>query len=104
MPFVDFDALELQAMAPAHSRARGAVVTGTQLQMSRVRFAAGEGADYHSHPHEQMIYVLAGRLRVTSGAQERELTPGQGAWHPPGVRHRVHAVEATELISVKPAA
>lgn len=101
MPFLDFDEIEYQPLAPAHSSARGAVVTGTRLQLGRVRFAKGEGADYHSHPQEQMIYVLSGRLLVTSGEEERELLPGQGAWHLPGVPHRVRALEDTELISCK---
>lgn len=101
MPFVDFDEIDEKLLAPAHSNAKGAAVSGEQLQMGRVRFAEGESADLHSHPHEQMIYILRGRLLVTSGNEERELGPGQGAWHPPGTPHRVHALADTELLSCK---
>lgn len=102
MPFIDFDQIERKALAPGHSSAQGEVVTGTQIQMGRVRFAKGYGADEHVHPHEQMVYVLEGRLLVVSGGEERELRPGQGVHHPPGVPHRVTALEDTVLISCKP--
>lgn len=101
MPFVDFELLAAEELAPGHSTARGAVVAGKQIQMGRVHFAKGGGAREHAHAHEQMIYVLRGRLRAVSGGEERILVAGQGAYHPAHVPHQVEALEDTELLSCK---
>jgi quercetin dioxygenase-like cupin family protein len=42
----------------------------------------------HSHSHnEECVYVLAGKLRYTVGAETRDLAPGQSMGTPKGVAH-----------------
>lgn len=41
----------------------------------------------HSHPHEQITYVVRGGMRFTLGDEERTLRAGDGVTIPPGVRH-----------------
>ena len=101
MPFLDFDRIEPEYVTPRYSKAFGPLVTGQQIEVGRLRFGAGEGAVEHSHPQEQIMVVLRGRLRVTLAGETRELGPGQGFLAPPNVAHQVVALEPTEVLSCK---
>ncbi len=82
MPFFDLDALQAEYVTPKYSKAFGPLVSGEQIEVGRLRFGAGEGAVPHSHPQEQIMVVLRGRLRVTLGDETRELglTPTPARW------------------------
>ena len=41
-----------------------------------MRMAAGTGAEPHSHPNEQWIYVLGGLFRATSDGRQIDAKPG----------------------------
>ncbi len=101
MPFFRFDDIKAEFVTPKYSRAHGPLMTGTQIEVGRLRFGAGEGAVPHAHPQEQIMIVLRGRLRVTLDGQTRELGPGEGFLATPNVGHQVTAVEETEVLSCK---
>ncbi len=101
MPFFDFDQLQAEYVTPKYSKAFGPLVTGSQIEVGRLRFGAGEGAVPHAHPQEQIVVVLRGRLRVTLGDEARELGPGQGFLAPPNLQHHVTALEDSEVLSCK---
>jgi quercetin dioxygenase-like cupin family protein len=69
--------------------------------VTKVFFAKGEGAQQHSHPEEQTLYILEGRLRVRLGDEAYEVGPDQGSFHPGNVPHQVEALEDTVAISFK---
>ncbi len=101
MPFFQFDAMPAEYVTPKYSRAYGPLLTGTQIEVGRLRFAAGEGAVPHAHPQEQIMVVLRGRLRATMDGEVQDLGPGEGFMAPPNVTHSVTAVEETEVLSCK---
>lgn len=101
MPFFDFDELQAEYVTPKYSKAFGPLVTGSQIEVGRLRFRAGEGAVPHAHPQEQIMVVLRGRLRATLGEETRELGPGQGFLAPPNLPHQVTALEDSEVLSCK---
>ena len=41
----------------------------------------------HSHPHEQIVYVVSGRLRFTVGDEQTVVGPGDMLLVPPNVEH-----------------
>jgi quercetin dioxygenase-like cupin family protein len=63
-----------------------------------VRIDANSHLPRHSHPHEQATTVLRGRLLLTIGDDEHELTPGMTAFMPSGVPHHAFAPEFCEVI------
>ena len=67
MPVYRFDALKKEYVTPKHSSAFGSLVTGEQIEVGLLRFKAGEGAKEHAHPHEQVLLVLTGRIRMEIG-------------------------------------
>lgn len=101
MPFINFDELHKETVTPKHSTAFGELVSGARIEVGRLSFKKGEGAEIHSHPHEQIVYVLKGRLLATIDGEDRELTPGWGVHNPPNIPHGVRALEDSEIISCK---
>lgn len=101
MPVYKFDALEQQYVTPKHSTAFGSLVTGEQIEVGMLRYKAGEGASEHAHPHEQVLVVLSGRVRMQIGGESYELGPREVAHMPPNVRHSLQALEDSEVLSAK---
>ena len=52
----------------------------------------------HSHPHDQVTFVLEGRARVRVGDQEREIGPGGGYIVPSNVVHGLQPLTPRLLI------
>ena len=101
MPFHRFDDLPKEYVTPQHSRAYGELLTGQSIEVGRLRFKKGEGANPHAHPQEQIMVVLKGRLKVTLGGETTELGPGEAFHATPNVLHNVTAEEDTEVLSCK---
>jgi len=77
---------------PDYSTANGSVVEGERMIVALMRMPAGTGAEPHSHPNEQWIYVLEGTLRGSVGEQKIEAKAGSVIYIPADA---VHAMKAT---------
>lgn len=66
---------------------------GDGMMISVVTFEPDSVVLEHSHPHEQMGYLLSGRLKFTVGGLTRTLGPGDLWRIPGGVPHHVQAVD-----------
>lgn len=64
-----------------------------QMMISVVEMQPGAVVEEHSHPHEQIGMLLAGRARFWIGDEERTLGPGEMWRIPGGIRHRVVALD-----------
>ena len=101
MPVHKLSEIAEELVTPRHSMALGRLVTGEQIEVGVLRFKAGEGANEHAHPHEQVLFVLSGRVRMTIGGEVHELGPRAVADMPPNVPHSLSAIEDTEVVSCK---
>lgn len=72
---------------PAYSTANGACVEGDRMIVGLMRMPAGTGADAHSHPNEQWIYILEGTFHANVGGKEVEAKPGSLVYIPSNVMH-----------------
>ncbi|HVY00050.1 MAG TPA: cupin domain-containing protein [Pseudorhodoplanes sp.] len=54
----------------------------------------------HSHPHEQIVWMLKGKLRIRIGDEEKVMVPGDVAVIPGGVEHAGSYVEDCEILDV----
>ena len=77
---------------PDYSSVFGGVVEGDRMIVALMRMPAGTGAEPHSHPNEQWIYVLQGTLRGNVGEQKIEAKAGSVIYIPADA---VHAMKAT---------
>jgi quercetin dioxygenase-like cupin family protein len=63
------------------------VFTGAGATLAFTTLDPGHTPRPHSHDHEQIVYVMEGRLRFVIGDEEAELGPGEMVVVPPGVEH-----------------
>ncbi|MQA06437.1 MAG: cupin domain-containing protein [Streptosporangiales bacterium] len=101
MPLIKLDEMEKEYVTPKYSTAFGELVTGNRIEVGRLAFEPGEGAVAHSHPQEQVMYVISGRLAVEFPDETGELGPGEAFHAPANVWHKVTALESTVVISCK---
>lgn len=52
----------------------------------------------HSHPHEQMVYVISGRIVFESPSGQFEAKTGDSFIVPGGVEHQAWALEDSEVL------
>ncbi|MBI3704926.1 MAG: cupin domain-containing protein [Rhizobiales bacterium] len=77
---------------PAYSTAHGPCVEGDRMIVGLMRMKAGTGAEPHSHPNEQWIYILEGTFRATIGGKPIDAKPGAVIYIP---ANTIHAGKAT---------
>ena len=58
------------------------VATGEHMQLVWARYEPAATYSMHTHSHEQFSVLLQGRMRLTVGAEVREIGPGD-MWHAP---------------------
>ena len=104
MPFFKLDEIPGSVVAPGHSTAHGPTITGEELEIGWYTEPRGTGAQPHHHKSEQIILVLAGRLRMRIGAEIREIGPGEVALILSDQEHEQTALEdGTRFVSFKTA-
>jgi quercetin dioxygenase-like cupin family protein len=79
------------------------LVTGDQVMLAHVYFAAGTGVPTHRHHNEQITYILEGALQFFLGEDEEEVhtvRAGEVLVIPSDVPHRAVALEDTLDVDV----
>ena len=102
MPFFKLDEMQGAVVAPGHSTAHGPTITGQELEIGWYTEPKGTGARPHHHKSEQMMLVIAGRLRMRVGDEVREIGPGEVALILSDQEHEQIALEdGTRFVSFK---
>jgi quercetin dioxygenase-like cupin family protein len=68
------------------------------LMQVEVAFEAGAVGALHSHPHEQLTYVLAGEFEFTIGDETRIVRAGDTLYKKPGVTHGCRCLKPGVLL------
>jgi len=74
------------------------VISGKQGMMVWWHFQPGAVAAAHQHPHEQMSWMIKGRMDLRIGEQTRSMVAGDIAVIPGGVEHEAFFPEETEIV------
>ena len=72
---------------PAYSIAHGPCVEGERMIVGLMRMTARTGAEPHSHPNEQWIYILEGTFRATIDGKQIDAKPGSVVYIPANTIH-----------------
>ena len=83
---------------PDYSTANGACVEGDRMIVGLMRMVAGTGAEPHSHPNEQWIYILEGTFRANIGGREVEAPAGSVIYIPADVVHSGQATPERDVV------
>ena len=54
----------------------------------------------HSHPHEQMVYIVRGRIRFEHPGGVFDVGPGDSFLVPGNVEHQASALEDSEVLDI----
>jgi quercetin dioxygenase-like cupin family protein len=76
------------------------VLTGEKEMIVWWSMQAGAHAAAHRHPHEQMFWVISGRMEFRLGHERRMCHPGDLGVVPGGVEHEAWFPEDTDVIDV----
>jgi quercetin dioxygenase-like cupin family protein len=83
---------------PDYSTAAGACVEGDRMIVGLMRMAAGTGAEPHSHPNEQWIYILEGTFQAKIGDKQLEAKPGSVLYVPANIVHSGKATQEEDVV------
>lgn len=71
--------------------------SGTMMAVE-VNFEKDAIGPMHSHPHEQLTYILSGRFSFTIEGEAREVVAGDTLYKKPDVMHGCVCLEAGTLL------
>jgi quercetin dioxygenase-like cupin family protein len=70
------------------------------IMLVRHKMEPGWVGAAHSHPHEQLIYVVSGAIQLTVGDRTHTLSAGDSFLVGGGIQHQARANRATEVLDV----
>jgi quercetin dioxygenase-like cupin family protein len=79
---------------------RRRIVTGEKEMVVFWSAKAGAHAAAHRHPHEQIFWMLSGKMKFRLGDETRVCGPGEVCVIPGGVEHEAWWLEDTEVIDI----
>ena len=82
----------------AVSTATGACIEGDRMMVALMRMPAGTGAEPHSHPNEQWIYILEGTFEAKVDGNVITAKPGSVVYIPANVVHSGTATPEADVL------
>jgi quercetin dioxygenase-like cupin family protein len=76
---------------PEYSTANGTCIEGDRMMVALMRMPAGTGAEPHSHPNEQWIYLLEGTMDADVDGKKQRVHAGSVIYIPANVVHHTKA-------------
>lgn len=86
--------------APEEGLRRQVMCYSSSLMLVRHRMRKGWAGARHSHPHEQLVYIISGRLIFEQPSGRFEVRTGDSFLVPGGVEHQASALEDSEVLDV----
>lgn len=77
---------------------RRTLAYGERLMVTQFLISKGTELPAHSHPHEQISYIVSGELEMRVGGQRYRLQPGDSILLPGGMEHSALALQDVVVI------
>jgi quercetin dioxygenase-like cupin family protein len=101
MPVISgFSALAAMPWERLNDTIERRVLAGKQGMIVWWKMKAGAHAAAHRHPHEQIVWMLKGKMDFRIGDERRSMVAGDVAVIPGGVEHEGFFPEDTEVVDV----
>ena len=91
---------EPRAFSPEPGLLRKVLAHNPNLMIVEHQMQIGWAGARHSHPHDQAVYVISGRLRFSCGDQTFEAGSGDSFVVKGGVEHQAWALEPSLVLDV----
>jgi quercetin dioxygenase-like cupin family protein len=79
---------------------RKTLAYGARTLMTEFVLRRGSALPEHAHPHEQIGYLVQGRLRLKIAGEECDVGPGDSWCIPPGAPHGADVIEDAVAVEV----
>ena len=92
-----------EAVAPSDPEPglqRQVLAYNANLMLVRHQMQKGWQGARHSHPHDQLVYIIKGHLRFTGGSSTFDAKTGDSFVVPGGIEHQASAIEESEVLDV----
>jgi quercetin dioxygenase-like cupin family protein len=83
---------------PDYSSVEGGCVEGERMIVALMRMPAGTGAEPHSHPNEQWIYILEGTFKGEIAGKPFEAKAGTVVYVPSNAVHSGKATPEADVV------
>ena len=93
-------AAEARETSPEPGLRRKIMAYNDKLFLAEHRMEKGWVGAIHSHPHEQVVYVISGHLKVTCGRSTFDAHAGDSFLVRGGVEHGACAVEESLVVDI----
>lgn len=91
---------DIPVFSPEAGLSRQVLAYTSKLMVVRHLMEKGWNGARHSHPHEQLVYVLRGHIRFNSGNTSFDARAGSTFVVPGGIEHQASAIEESEVLDV----
>jgi quercetin dioxygenase-like cupin family protein len=89
-----------RVFSPETGLSRQVLAYTGKLMLVRHRMDKGWVGARHSHPQEQLVYVIRGHIQFKGGGSTLEARGGDSFVVPGGMEHQASAVEESEVLDV----
>jgi quercetin dioxygenase-like cupin family protein len=89
---------QVDAVATEKGVTRKLLSQGGSLMMTEVTFRKDAVGSIHSHPHEQISYIIQGSFEFNLGGEIQQVAKGDSIYIPSDMLHGVRALEEDSII------
>jgi quercetin dioxygenase-like cupin family protein len=89
-----------ELFSPESGLSRQVLAYNEKLMLVRHLMEAGWVGARHSHPHEQLVYMIRGLIEFSGPGGTFEARAGDSFVVPGGTEHQARALEASEVLDV----
>lgn len=89
-----------ELFCPENGLSRQVLAYSEKLMLVRHLMEAGWIGAKHSHPHEQLVYVISGFIELSTPRGTLQARAGDSFVVPGGIEHQARALEASEILDV----
>jgi unsaturated pyranuronate lyase len=89
-----------QVFSPETGLSRQVLAYTNKLMLVRHLMEKGWVGARHSHPHEQLVYIISGHIQFSGGGKTFDARAGDSFVVPGGIEHQASAVEESEVLDV----
>jgi quercetin dioxygenase-like cupin family protein len=89
-----------EVLFPEQGMLREVLAYSPNMMLVRHRLSGGWVGTRHSHPHEQLVYVVSGQIEFIGGGMTLTLCSGDSVLVAGDVEHQATALEDSEVLDV----
>jgi len=90
----------VEPSSPEPGLSRQVLAYNGKLMLVRHLMKEGWVGAKHSHPHEQLVYVIRGSIEFSAEGNTFEARTGDSFIVPGGVEHQARAIQESEVLDV----